>query len=88
MAVTAELHQAQSPAGTTGSLDVEKLKQMFAEDGYLIFRNVVSKEQLSALRARIAEEFDRSRQSGRLFSGGGLISGHLNCFPGEGSRFA
>jgi ectoine hydroxylase-related dioxygenase (phytanoyl-CoA dioxygenase family) len=88
MAVTAELHQAHSPAGTRGSLDVEKLKQMFAEDGYLIFRNVVSKEQLSALRARIAEEFDRSRQSGRLFSGGGLISGHLNCFPGEGSRFA
>jgi hypothetical protein len=88
MAVTADLRHAQAPASTIGSLDVEKLKQAFAEDGYLIFRNVVSKEQLSALRARIAEEFDRSRQSGRLFSGGGLISGHLNCFPGDGSRFA
>ena len=87
MSVTADLRQAQAP-GATGSLDVEKLKQAFAEDGYLIFRDVVSKEQLSALRDRIADEFDRARQSGRLFSGGGLISGHLNCFPGEGSRFA
>ena len=88
MSVTADLRQAQAPGTAAGSLDVEKLKQAFAEDGYLIFRDVVSKEQLSALRTRIADEFDRSRQSGRLFSGGGLISGHLNCFPGEGSRFA
>ena len=88
MSVTADLRQAQAPGITTGSLDVETLKQAFAEDGYLIFRDVVSKEQLSALRGRIAEEFDRAKQSGRLFSGGGLISGHLNCFPGEGSRFA
>jgi ectoine hydroxylase-related dioxygenase (phytanoyl-CoA dioxygenase family) len=88
MSVTADLRQAQTSVTTTGSLDVEKLKQAFAEDGYVIFRDVVSKEQLSALRGRIAEEFDRARQSGRLFSGGGLISGHLNCFPGEGSRFA
>jgi ectoine hydroxylase-related dioxygenase (phytanoyl-CoA dioxygenase family) len=88
MVVTAADLRAQAPGTTIGSLNVEKLKQAFAEDGYLIFRDVVSKEQLSALRARIAEEFDRARHSGRLFSGGGLISGHLNCFPGEGSRFA
>jgi ectoine hydroxylase-related dioxygenase (phytanoyl-CoA dioxygenase family) len=88
MSVTADLRQAQTSVTTTGSLDVEKLKQAFAEDGYLIFRDVVSKEQLSALRDRIADEFDSAKQSGRLFSGGGLISGHLNCFPGEGSRFA
>jgi ectoine hydroxylase-related dioxygenase (phytanoyl-CoA dioxygenase family) len=88
MSVTADLRQSPAPGTTTGLLDVEKLKQAFAEDGYVIFRDVVSKEQLSALRGRIAEEFDRARQSGRLFSGGGLISGHLNCFPGEGSRFA
>jgi ectoine hydroxylase-related dioxygenase (phytanoyl-CoA dioxygenase family) len=87
MSVTAE-RQAQAPRRHNGSLDVEALRHAFAEDGYLIFRDVVSKEQLSALRARIAEEFERAKQSGRLFSGGGMISGHLNCFPGEGSRFA
>ncbi len=27
------------------------------------------------------------RSSGELFSGGGLVSGHLNCFPGAGARF-
>jgi ectoine hydroxylase-related dioxygenase (phytanoyl-CoA dioxygenase family) len=46
-------------------LDVDTLKQAFAEDAYLVFRDVVSKEQLAALRGRIADEFDRSRQSGR-----------------------
>jgi ectoine hydroxylase-related dioxygenase (phytanoyl-CoA dioxygenase family) len=80
--------EAQTSGRKKGSLDIEALKHAFAEDGYLIFRDVVSKERLSELRARIAEEFERAKQSGRLFSGGGMISGHLNCFPGEGSRFA
>ena len=86
MAVTAELQQDRGLGN--GSLDVEAVKRAFAEDGFVIFRDVVSKERLSELRTRIAEEFDRARQTGHLFSGGGLISGHLNCFPGEGSRFA
>jgi hypothetical protein len=64
------------------------LKQAFARDGYLIFRNAVSAEQLSRLHANLAAEFDAAKASGRLFAGGGLISGHLNCFPGEGARFA
>jgi hypothetical protein len=83
------VQQGQAP-GRERALpqDLEQYKQAFAEDGYLIFRNVVSRERLSQLFARILEEFERAKQSGRLFSGGGLISGHLNCFPGEESRFA
>jgi hypothetical protein len=34
------------------------------------------------------EAFERAKADGSLFSGGGLMTGHLNCFPGEGSRFA
>jgi ectoine hydroxylase-related dioxygenase (phytanoyl-CoA dioxygenase family) len=68
--------------------DLEELKQAFAHDGYFVVRNVVSPERLSRLRTRILDEFERAKQAGRLFSGGGLISGHLNCFPGEESRFA
>ena len=68
--------------------DVEELKRSFAAAGYLVFKNVVSKDKLSGLRSRIIEEFERAKQSGRLFSGGGSISGHLNCFPGADSRFA
>ncbi len=67
--------------------DIEAIKRAFAEDGFVIFRNVVSKERLSRLRDRLQQEFDRAKSSGGLFSGGGLISGHLNCFPGEESRF-
>ncbi|HWZ90261.1 MAG TPA: phytanoyl-CoA dioxygenase family protein [Polyangiaceae bacterium] len=68
--------------------DVETFAQTYAEQGYLVIRDVVPKAQLSDLRARIFAEFDRAKSSGQLFSGGGQISGHLNCFPGEDSRFA
>jgi ectoine hydroxylase-related dioxygenase (phytanoyl-CoA dioxygenase family) len=67
--------------------DLEAIKRTFDEDGFVIFRNVVSRERLSQLRDRLQQEFDRAKGSGALFSGGGLISGHLNCFPGEESRF-
>jgi hypothetical protein len=66
----------------------EAARRFFAEHGYFVLRGVVSKERLARLGARISEEFERSKASGALFAGGGLMSGHLNCFPGEESRFA
>jgi Phytanoyl-CoA dioxygenase (PhyH) len=72
---------------TLAADDVRSLKESFAEDGYVVIRNVVPKEQLAHLRGRMLEEFDRARRS-NLFYGGGNISGHLNSFPGEESRFA
>ncbi len=68
--------------------DIETLQKSFAEEGYFVLRNVVSQEKLSGLRTRILDEFEQTKHSGSLFSGGGLLSGHLNCFPGEESRFA
>lgn len=67
--------------------DLDRLQASFAEDGYVVIKDVVSRERLSELQARIQEEFERAGESGRLFSGGGLVSGHLNCFPGAESRF-
>lgn len=67
--------------------DLEKFSQTFEEQGYLIFKSVVPRDALSELKTRIFEEFEESKRTGRLFAGGGTISGHLNCFPGEGSRF-
>jgi ectoine hydroxylase-related dioxygenase (phytanoyl-CoA dioxygenase family) len=75
------------PKQARSAEDLDALKLTFAEEGYLIFENVVSKERLSDLRAKILEEFERAKRSGGLFAGGGLISGHLNSFPGEESRF-
>lgn len=63
------------------------LKQSFTDNGYLTFRGVVDKLRLAELRREILGEFERAKTSGQLFSGGGTLSGHLNCFPGATSRF-
>jgi hypothetical protein len=68
--------------------NTDALTKALADDGYVVLKNVVSRERLSLLNRRILEEFERAKQAGTLFSGGGLFSGHLNCFPGEESRFA
>jgi ectoine hydroxylase-related dioxygenase (phytanoyl-CoA dioxygenase family) len=62
--------------------------ESFAQDGYLVFRDVVPRERLVQLHQRMQEEFERAKTSGRLFSGGGGLAGHLNCSPGEAARFA
>jgi hypothetical protein len=59
-----------------------------AEDGFVVFRDVVSKTQLTELAEAINAEFERRVSAGQLFDGGGTLSGHLNCFPGERARFA
>jgi hypothetical protein len=67
--------------------EIAKLKAEFLQTGYVIFRGVVSKEKLAHLRDRIQEELDRAKGADGLFAGGGLLSGHLNCFTGAESRF-
>jgi ectoine hydroxylase-related dioxygenase (phytanoyl-CoA dioxygenase family) len=67
--------------------DLRALGETFAEEGYVVLRNVVAKDTLEHVRARMLEAFDRARRS-NLFYGGGNISGHLNSFPGEESRAA
>jgi len=68
--------------------DTEEVKSAFARDGYFVFRNVVSKGKLTEVRNKIVEEFERTTRSGNFFSGGGRISGHLNCSPGLEAKFA
>lgn len=64
-----------------------ELQRAFEADGYVVVRNVVEREKLTSLAGAITDAFHGAKRSGELFAGGGLISGHLNCFPGEGSRF-
>jgi hypothetical protein len=68
--------------------DIQNYKQAFGSDGYFVVRNVVSRERLTELHKALTREFEAASKSGALFSGGGLVSGHLNCFPGTGARFA
>jgi hypothetical protein len=68
--------------------ELEAFSTTYAAQGYLVFKEAVPKADLAALKSRIFEEFEASKQSGSLFNGGGQISGHLNCFPGADARFA
>lgn len=71
----------------TGS-EIDNLQHAFAGNGYFVLRNVVAPQALTELHQALAREFAAASKSGVLFSGGGLLSGHLNCFPGAGARFA
>jgi ectoine hydroxylase-related dioxygenase (phytanoyl-CoA dioxygenase family) len=76
---------------TNGKLtdsELEQAKQEFASKGYFVLRNMVSPQRLAELHTVLAQAFEAASESGELFSGGGLVSGHLNCFPGAGARFA
>jgi hypothetical protein len=69
------------------SQQINDLSSAFAREGYIRLPNVVSKPRLAALTGELRAEYARSRANGELFSGGGTINGHLNCFPGAQSRF-
>jgi hypothetical protein len=90
MTTTAERPAPLDPSSQRGRSqhDLDALRLEFAERGYLIFREVVPRDRLSRLHAKLLEAFEQEKASGRLFEGGGLMSGHLNCFPGEEARFA
>jgi hypothetical protein len=75
-----------SPTAHVRRLSPE-LRQSFEDNGYATFEAVVDKRRLAELSREILGEFERAKASGELFSGGGTLSGHLNCFPGAASRF-
>jgi hypothetical protein len=79
----------QSPAAGTRltAQEIEQYRADFAKSGYLLFKQVVPAEMLSNLRDSILRAFEQAKTTGDLFAGGGLMSGHLNCFTGEESRF-
>ena len=66
--------------------EIRRARHEYAENGYFVLRNIVSSEYLAQLHAALSQEFEQSSRNGTLFSGGGTLSGHLNCFPGRGAR--
>jgi hypothetical protein len=67
--------------------DTNALKRQFESEGYLLLEDVVPTEPLACLSTEIIAQLDADVGAGRLFEGGGSLSGHLNCFPGAQSRF-
>jgi hypothetical protein len=80
------LHSAPAASSKAFTL-TPALAQSFDDEGYLVFPFAIGAEPLAELHELLLAEFGRARVDGRLFSGGGLVSGHLNCFPGRASRF-
>jgi hypothetical protein len=76
--------QSNTPGGSA-ALDAQKRE--FEKNGHLILPGVVERERLTELNQSVLAEYARARREGTLFSGGGTLSGHLNCFPGAESRF-
>jgi hypothetical protein len=72
---------------STSGLDLDEFADALDRDGYIVIRDVVSKERLSAFAVELLDEFGRLTEEGLPFEGGGLLSGHLNCFPGARARF-
>ncbi len=82
-----ETHQKVAPREFTRQIYTPEQRQFYAENGYLILRNIISGDKLARLQAQILEEFQNARQFGKLFAGGGTISGHINCYPGSAASF-
>jgi hypothetical protein len=68
-------------------LDVSKALAALDRDGYAMIEGVVPRHQLDDFARHLADEYERAREDGRLFEGGGSVSGHLDCNPGAASRF-
>lgn len=82
------MHNRATPTNPAESsrFDPILLKQDFDENGFVVLRNVVPRPLLATVASRLSDEFNHWKQSTQSFSGGGLMSGHLNCFPGELAR--
>jgi hypothetical protein len=67
-------------------MDEDEFRRALDDVGFVVFRDVVSRDKLTELNRVLVEEFARALAAGELFEGGGFHSGHLNCYPGEASR--
>ena len=63
--------------------EVGELGDELDANGFVVMRRVVSKDPLSRFAAQLADTYERTAK----FRGGGSITGHLNCYPGESARF-
>jgi hypothetical protein len=66
--------------------DLSRLQRTFADEGYIVLPGMISKHELTKIQARLREEFATWERSAERFRGGGLLSGHLNCYPGDVAR--
>jgi hypothetical protein len=59
----------------------------YRAQGFVVFRDVVPKPELAELTRKLSDAYTSAGRA-TFNGGGGLMAGHLNCFPGAESRFA
>lgn len=64
------------------SHDVEALRSELDAQGYTVLRGMVSKGPLAEFARDICKMYEQAPK----FKGGGMVTGHLNCFPGRAAR--
>jgi hypothetical protein len=80
-------HFAVSPSAASSSRwDVPALTRALTDDGYFVLPGAISKGETEAVQARLTQGFEAWKGGSARFQGGGLMSGHLNCYPGEAAR--
>ena len=73
--------------GRLSAEQIRALSERLDTEGYAVLRGVVSRDRLEQFRNDLIEQYEFARDHGDLFPGGGMLTGHLNCYPGEGARF-
>jgi ectoine hydroxylase-related dioxygenase (phytanoyl-CoA dioxygenase family) len=68
---------------TSLSADLSALSSDLERDGYVVLRDVIDRAPLAQLAGELRDAYEGSAK----FTGGGSITGHLNCFPGRPARF-
>ncbi len=77
---------SSSPRSFQPPFDFAELKRAFDADGYLVLRGAVASAGLQKMQQKLSIEFQAWKDSSASFRGGGQLSGHLNCYPGELAR--
>jgi hypothetical protein len=62
-------------------------EQHLRREGHVLLPGLLDRKALARLAERLADAYGVARREGLPFTGGGIRSGHLNCFPGAASRF-
>lgn len=65
------------------SADISEMQRCIETAGFFVIPGVVSRDRIAAFNTEILAEYEAAEK----FAGGGSYTGHLNCFPGEASRF-
>jgi hypothetical protein len=79
-------NQSASASSSSSGFDFASLSRSFADEGFVVLRGVISRPALADIQRRLGDEFEAWKSGSEAFRGGGLLSGHLNCYPGELAR--